>query len=126
MARIWAVVPAAGRGTRFGGELPKQYLVVDGAPLIAHTLAALFAHDAVEGAVVPVSENDPDWPRWTEFAGKPVRASRMSADWCFKGVDQCWSQKERFIKRDELEQARADYEHARRTYKRLMSESEVD
>jgi 2-C-methyl-D-erythritol 4-phosphate cytidylyltransferase len=74
MARIWAVVPAAGRGTRFGGELPKQYLVVDGAPLIAHTLATLFAHDAVEGAVVPVSENDPDWPRWTEFAGKPVRA----------------------------------------------------
>lgn len=74
MARIWAVVPAAGRGTRFGGELPKQYLVVEGAPLIAHTLAALFAHDAVEGAVVPLSENDPDWPRWTEFAGKPVRA----------------------------------------------------
>lgn len=74
MARIWAVVPAAGRGTRFGGELPKQYLVVDGVPLIAHTLAALFAHDAVEGAVVPVSENDRDWPRWTEFAGKPVRA----------------------------------------------------
>lgn len=74
MARIWAVVPAAGRGTRFGGELPKQYLVVDGLPLIAHTLAALLAHDAVEGAVVPVSENDPDWPRWTEFAGKPVHA----------------------------------------------------
>jgi 2-C-methyl-D-erythritol 4-phosphate cytidylyltransferase len=74
MARIWAVVPAAGRGTRFGGELPKQYLVVEGAPLIAHTLAALFAHDAVEGAVVPLSENDPDWPRWSGFAGKPVRA----------------------------------------------------
>ena len=34
-ARVWAVVPAAGRGTRFGGDLPKQYLVVDGAPLIA-------------------------------------------------------------------------------------------
>ena len=79
MARIWAVVPAAGRGTRFGGELPKQYLVVDGAPLIAHTLAALFAHDAVEGAVVPVSENDPDWPRWSEFAGKPVRACNGGA-----------------------------------------------
>ena len=74
MARIWAVVPAAGRGTRFGAELPKQYLVVDGAPLIAHTLTALFAHEAVEGAVVPVSENDPDWPRWTEFSGKPVHA----------------------------------------------------
>lgn len=79
MARIWAVVPAAGRGTRFGGELPKQYLVVDGLPLIAHTLAALLAHDAVEGAVVPVSENDPDWPRWTEFAGKPVHACNGGA-----------------------------------------------
>ncbi len=74
MARVWAVVPAAGRGTRFGGGLPKQYLVVDGEPLIAHTLAALFAHDAVEGVVVPVSESDPDWPGWTTFAGKPVLA----------------------------------------------------
>lgn len=74
MARVWAVVPAAGRGTRFGGDLPKQYLVVDGAPLIAHALTALFAHDAVEGAVVPVSENDPDWPGWTEFAGKAVQS----------------------------------------------------
>lgn len=74
MARIWAVVPAAGRGTRFGAELPKQYLMVDGALLIAHTLSALFAHDAVEGAVVPVSENDPDWPGWVSFADKPVQA----------------------------------------------------
>ena len=47
---------------------------MDGAPLIAHTLTALFAHDAVEGAVVPVSENDPDWPGWTVFADKPVQA----------------------------------------------------
>jgi hypothetical protein len=57
--------------------------------------------------------------------GKPVRASRWSVEWCLKGVDQCWSQKERFIKRDELEQAKTDYEHARRTYQRLISESEV-
>jgi hypothetical protein len=55
-----------------------------------------------------------------------VRASRRSAEWCRKGVDQCWSQKERFIKRDELEQAKADYEHARRTYQRLIGESEVE
>ena len=46
MAGIWAVIPAAGRGTRFGGEVPKQYLRVDGRLLLEHTLAALFAHDA--------------------------------------------------------------------------------
>jgi len=55
-----------------------------------------------------------------------VRASRRSAEWCLKSVDQCWSQKERFIKRDELEQAKADYDHARQTYQTLMGESEVE
>jgi 2-C-methyl-D-erythritol 4-phosphate cytidylyltransferase len=48
----WAILPAAGRGTRFGGELPKQYLEVDGEPLIAHALRALLAHPAGAGAVV--------------------------------------------------------------------------
>jgi len=43
-----------------------------------------------------------------------------------EGVDQCWSQKERFIKREDLEQAKLDYQHARQTYQRLMSESEVE
>lgn len=69
---LWAVVPAAGRGTRFGSGVPKQYLDVGGQPLIAHTLAALLAHPLVEGAVVVVSENDADWPGWNEFAGKPI------------------------------------------------------
>jgi len=43
-----------------------------------------------------------------------------------EGVDQCWSQKERFIKREDLEQAKLDYQHARQTCQRLMSESEVE
>ncbi|MCF5930249.1 2-C-methyl-D-erythritol 4-phosphate cytidylyltransferase, partial [Xanthomonas perforans] len=34
---IWAIVPAAGRGTRFGGPLPKQYLPAGGQPLMAYT-----------------------------------------------------------------------------------------
>ena len=73
MSGVWAVVPAAGRGTRFGGELPKQYLQVAGRPVIAHTFAALFAHEAVQGAVVPVAVDDADWLGWTEFDGRPLR-----------------------------------------------------
>lgn len=69
----WVVVPAAGRGKRFGGEVPKQYLEIGGQPLIAHTLRALFAHPGVEGAVVVLAESDTDWPDWDEFSGKPVR-----------------------------------------------------
>ena len=38
---------------------------------------------------------------------KPIRASRRSAEWCLKGVDQCWSQKQRFIKADEMNLVRA-------------------
>ena len=70
----WAILPAAGRGTRFGGELPKQYLEVDGEPLIAHALRALLVHPAVAGAVVAIAADDADWPGWDTFEGKPVVA----------------------------------------------------
>jgi len=68
----WAVVPAAGIGRRFGGELAKQYVELDGEPLIAHALQALLAHPSVEGAVVVLAADDASWPGWTEIAGKPV------------------------------------------------------
>jgi hypothetical protein len=54
--------------------------------------------------------------------GQPIRASRRSAEWCLKGVEQCWSQKERFIKADELADARAAYDHAREKYRALVAE----
>lgn len=53
---------------------------------------------------------------------KPIRDQR-SAQWCLESVDQCWSQKERFIRQNELADARAAYEHARVTYRRLIQES---
>ncbi len=65
-------------------------------------------------------------PIWVLVGGRPVRASRRSAEWCLKGVDQCWSQKEQFIAAAELEQAKADYQHARRTYRRLLAECDAD
>lgn len=70
----WAVVPAAGRGSRFGGELPKQYLPVFGRPLIWHTLDRLARHPQVDGVVVALAAGDPHWPGWTELQGKPVLA----------------------------------------------------
>lgn len=71
-SRLWAVVPAAGRGSRFGGEVPKQYLQVAGEPLLAHTLRALLSHPGVAGAVVVRAADDPHWPGWHELEGKPV------------------------------------------------------
>ncbi|MFZ5638378.1 MAG: 2-C-methyl-D-erythritol 4-phosphate cytidylyltransferase [Pseudomonadota bacterium] len=69
---LWVVMPAAGRGTRFGGELPKQYLEVAGRPVIAHALERLLSHPSVCGAMVALATGDPHWPGWREIAGKPV------------------------------------------------------
>jgi 2-C-methyl-D-erythritol 4-phosphate cytidylyltransferase len=85
----WVVVPAAGRGTRFGSELPKQYLEVAGRPLIAYTLNALLSHPSVSGAVVVLAEDDRHWHGWESLAGKPVAVppptsrclSRLASRW---------------------------------------------
>ena len=106
-----------------GYPVSKQSLVADGMlrDLTFDTTIERSSWLAVR--ILPSSHTN---PIWALVAGKPVRASRRSAEWCLKGVDQCWSQKERFIKREELEQAKADYEHARKTYQRLLSESETE
>ena len=47
MSRIAAIVPAAGLGTRMGAETPKQFLELDGVPLILFTLRRLATSAAI-------------------------------------------------------------------------------
>src|SRR6202045_1502388 len=47
MSRIAAIIPAAGLGTRMGAETPKQFLELDGMPLIIFTLRRLAACSAI-------------------------------------------------------------------------------
>jgi hypothetical protein len=65
-------------------------------------------------------------PIFVLVGGKPIRASKKSAEWCRKSIDQCWSQKEPRIRPTDLEAARAAYDVARRAYDRIESESDVD
>ena len=65
-------------------------------------------------------------PVFVVIDGKPVRASKKSAEWCLKSVDQCWSQKERAIRSSEKEAARKAYDVARDAYKRILAESNGD
>lgn len=55
--------------------------------------------------------------------GQPIRANRHSAEWLLRGVEQCWSQKERTYAEAEKQQARRDYDHARETYRKILAES---
>ena len=54
--------------------------------------------------------------------GKPIRASRQSAQWCLAAVDQCWTQKAPKISKAELPDAQAAYDHAREVYTQLVAE----
>ncbi|HZO88671.1 MAG TPA: CehA/McbA family metallohydrolase [Chthonomonadaceae bacterium] len=65
-------------------------------------------------------------PVFVLIGDKPIRASRRSAEWCLKGVDQCWSQKQKFIKPEEMDDARKAYDHARDTYRQILSECDAD
>jgi 2-C-methyl-D-erythritol 4-phosphate cytidylyltransferase len=38
MSRIFAILPAAGLGTRMGAETPKQFMELDGTPIVIHTV----------------------------------------------------------------------------------------
>ncbi len=62
-------------------------------------------------------------PVFAMVGGKPVRASRASAEWCLNAVNQCWTQKAPRIRPSELAEAKAAYDHAREVYRRLISES---
>ncbi|RHW16517.1 bifunctional 2-C-methyl-D-erythritol 4-phosphate cytidylyltransferase/2-C-methyl-D-erythritol 2,4-cyclodiphosphate synthase [Sphingomonas gilva] len=53
--RIAAILVAAGTGTRFGGDVPKQFARLAGKPVIAHAHAALVEHPAI-GEVIVVGD----------------------------------------------------------------------
>ena len=87
---LWCVVPAAGRGTRVGGDCPKQYLPLAGRPLIAHTLERLAAHPRIGGLLVTLAAGDAHWPGIDMLDGKPVLTAIGGAersDSVLAGVD---------------------------------------
>ena len=58
MASVYALVVAAGRGSRFGGALPKQYLPLAGATVLRHAVAALARHPRVTGVLAAIRPED--------------------------------------------------------------------
>ncbi len=58
MSRIAAIVPAAGLGTRMGVETPKQFLELDGMPLILFTLRRLAACSAITDFFISTRADD--------------------------------------------------------------------
>jgi len=81
---IIAVVPAAGIGRRFGGEIPKQYLSLHGRTVMEHTLELLLSLAPIERVVVALHPDDTHWQSLPVFANP--RIERVSG-----GVERCHS-----------------------------------
>ncbi len=62
---MWAVVPAAGIGSRMQADCPKQYLSLGQQTILEHTLQRLSSHPDVVGVVVAIAAHDDYWPNLT-------------------------------------------------------------
>ena len=58
---LWAIVPAAGIGSRMQAKIPKQYLSLHGKTVIEHTLQRLISHSSIKGIIVAIAKHDTYW-----------------------------------------------------------------
>jgi 2-C-methyl-D-erythritol 4-phosphate cytidylyltransferase len=79
MVHVTAILPAAGLGTRMGAEMPKQFLELDGLPLLIFTLRRLAACPAITYFVIATRAEEVDSIATLaakENLGRPVRVVR--------------------------------------------------
>src|SRR6266436_5851020 len=111
-------------------EVPVE-LVVNGKPIARKNIVA---DGSVQDIAFDVPIERSSWlaarilgsshtnPIFILVDGKPIRASRESAQWCLAAVNQCWTQKTPKISKAELSEAQAAYDHAREVYTKLIAE----
>ncbi|MDB2563650.1 bifunctional 2-C-methyl-D-erythritol 4-phosphate cytidylyltransferase/2-C-methyl-D-erythritol 2,4-cyclodiphosphate synthase [Amylibacter sp.] len=58
MNSITAIVVAAGRGTRAGGGIPKQYREIAQKPILHYTIDALLTHKAIDNIICVIHKDD--------------------------------------------------------------------
>ena len=63
-SQVHVLIPAAGRGKRYGGAMLKQYLPVCGKPVLAHSIKVFQFHPMVSSITVVLAEDD----QWFESA----------------------------------------------------------
>jgi len=79
--RCFALVPCAGSGTRAGSPVPKQYVEIDGAPMVAHTLAALAGVARLKLVLVALAPDDEEFERRVDLPmGKRFAVSRCGGN----------------------------------------------
>ncbi len=72
MPKFFALIPAAGSGSRMGHELPKQYLTLNNRPMIYYAINTLYHDPHISQILVILAPSDNDWAKydWSEFSQK--------------------------------------------------------
>lgn len=65
-----AIILSGGTGVRMGTATPKQYVVVNGRPVIAYCLQTLLKHDEIDMAIVAVADE------WQDFVRECVKKTK--------------------------------------------------
>jgi 2-C-methyl-D-erythritol 4-phosphate cytidylyltransferase len=73
---VWAVLVAAGRGERLGGDRPKAFVRLGSLPLLAEPLRRLDECESVDGVVVVAPEG---WEEPAILLAEEVGASKVTA-----------------------------------------------
>ncbi len=70
--RIVALIPAAGKGTRIGESTPKQYVLLNGKPMLQYPLQTLSSMASIDHVYVVIDARDQFWGQhvWPDFNGK--------------------------------------------------------
>lgn len=62
VAATWAIIPAAGVGSRMGAQRPKQYLSLQNQAVILHTLSRFARLPGLQAVYVGIAADDAFWP----------------------------------------------------------------
>jgi len=76
--KVSAIIPAAGQGLRLGGSVPKQFLHLDGKPILAHTLDAFQNSGLVDSIILVVPEHEIDETR-SQWLNNPPLVKKIIA-----------------------------------------------
>ena len=106
-----------------GQAVDRYEIVADGQIVPVQFEASIDRSSWVALRIFPSSHTN---PVFVIVGGKPIRASRRSAQWCLEAVEVCWNQKVDRIREEERETARKAYDVAAQMYQKILEESDVD
>ncbi len=106
-----------------GQSVARMSLTADGAPRPVRFQVRLERSSWVSLRILPSVHTH---PVFVTIGGKPLRASRRSAQWCRSCIDKLWEVKSPFMRPGETGDAATAFDHARSVYDRIITECEAD